>query len=57
LPPMRPPLAPCSRKNSRTSDGNFLIVPHILTPFWSLALFSCSKGGLGIMEACVQWGT
>jgi len=23
LPPLRPPLAPCSRKNSRTSGGRF----------------------------------
>ena len=34
LPPIRPPLAPCSLKNWRTSNGSFFIVRHILTPLW-----------------------
>ena len=34
LPPIRPPLAPCSLKNWKTSNGSFFIVRHILTPLW-----------------------
>jgi hypothetical protein len=33
LPPMRPPFAPCSLKNLRTSGGSFFTTRHILTPF------------------------
>src|SRR5262249_40851457 len=45
FPPMRPPLAPCSLKNRRTSAGSFLIAvsyprcggePHAVAPKWGL---------------------
>ena len=35
-PPIRPPFAPCSRRNSRTAGGNFLGMAHILICFRSL---------------------
>jgi hypothetical protein len=34
LPPIRPPFAPCLRKNSSTSGGSFFAMCLILTRFW-----------------------
>jgi hypothetical protein len=51
LPPIRPPLAPCSLKNLRTSDGSLFTVRHNLNPVWAQARRTfLSKGGLDIIR-------
>jgi hypothetical protein len=48
FPPMRPPLAPCSLKNLRTSAGSFFTVGVILPPLWSRNADPCHLKGVEI---------